>query len=140
MYKFGTRSSENLATCEGKLQQVVTKVMSYNIMDFSVICGHRSLEQQAILFKRGLTQIDGVKQIGMHNYAESKAVDLLPYPSELNGVNVWEDIQRFSVLNGLMQAAAIELGYKIRWGGDWDGDGNNGDSKFTDMPHYEIIY
>jgi len=63
----------------------------------------------------------------------------MPYPPEVNGVNVWQDKQRFSVLAGLMYAAAAVVGVKIRWGGDWDSDGNNADSNFNDLPHYELL-
>lgn len=66
-------------------------------------------------------------------------MDLIPYPGTVNGVNVWNDKQRFSVLAGLIMAAAAEEGVKIRWGGDWDGDGNNADSSFHDMPHFELV-
>ncbi|WP_375416781.1 M15 family metallopeptidase [uncultured Hymenobacter sp.] len=27
---------------------------------------------------------------------------------------------------------------RVRWGGDWDGDGRSDDEKFLDMPHFEL--
>lgn len=139
MYQFGNRSALNLATCAPQLKDVAMKALSYGVMDFSVIEGHRPVERQQELYAAGKSQIDGVTRKGKHNYAPSLAMDLLPYPSEINGVSVWNDKQRFCVLAGLIFAAASELGVEIRWGGDWDGDGNNADSGFTDYPHFELI-
>jgi len=138
-YSFGSKSRERLNTAVEPLQRVAEKALSYGVMDFSVIEGHRTVERQKELYDQGLTQIDGVDKKGKHNETPSKAIDILPYPPSVNGVNVWNDNQRFCVLAGLMYAAASELGVNIRWGGDWDGDGNNADSKFLDLPHFEIV-
>ncbi|WP_303605995.1 hypothetical protein, partial [Gilvimarinus sp. 1_MG-2023] len=73
-------------------------------MDFSVIEGHRSIARQQELYRDGKSQIDGIIQRGRHNLIPAEAVDLLPYPATLNGVNVWADRQRFCVLAGLMYA------------------------------------
>lgn len=134
---FGTRSEANLQSCDDRLQRVLRRALSYGV-DFSVIEGHRPLERQLSLYHQGKSQIDGVNRKGQHNYWPSRAVDVLPYPAEINGVNVWSDKQRFCVLAGLIMAAAKEEGVAIRWGGDWDGDGNNADSKFNDLPHFEL--
>lgn len=137
--RFGIRSTDNLKTCHPDLQRVALRMIGYGVLDFSVIEGHRSVERQRQLYVEGRTQIDGVTKASKHNALPSNAMDLLPYPAELNGVNVWQDKQRFCVLAGLAYAAAAEEGVKIRWGCDWDGDGNNADSTFHDMPHFELI-
>ena len=134
---FGTRSEANLHSCDDRLQRVLRRALSYGV-DFSVIEGHRTLERQLSLYNQGKSQIDGVNRKGQHNYWPSRAVDVLPYPGEINGVSVWKDKQRFCVLAGLIMAAAAEEGVSIRWGGDWDGDGNNADSNFNDLPHFEL--
>lgn len=134
---FGTRSEANLHSCDDRLQRVLRRALSYGV-DFSVIEGHRTLERQLSLYNQGKSQIDGVNRKGQHNYWPSRAVDVLPYPGEINGVSVWKDKQRFCVLAGLIMAAAAEEGVAIRWGGDWDGDGNNADSDFNDLPHFEL--
>lgn len=137
--RFGIRSTENLHTCHADLQKVAKRAIGYGALDFSVIEGHRSIERQRRLFAEGKTKIDGITKLGKHNQSPSLAMDLLPYPAEVNGVNVWQDRQRFCVLAGLIHAAAAEEGVKIRWGGDWDGDGNNADSTFHDLPHFELV-
>jgi len=136
---FGKRSESNLQTADESLQRVMRRALSLEVMDFSVIEGHRSVERQKELFDTGKSTLDGTVKKGKHNYSPSKAVDILPYPSHVNGVNVWNDKQRFCVLSGLIHAAAAIEGVKIRWGGDWDGDGNNADSSFHDLPHYEVV-
>jgi len=137
--EFGKRSKDKLKTADERLQRVVKRALSFNVLDFSVIEGNRSIERQQILFSEGRSKIDGINKKGKHNYSPSLAVDLLPYPSIVNGVNVWNDAQRFCVLAGLIYAAASLENVKIRWGGDWDGDGNNADSSFHDLPHFEIL-
>lgn len=137
--QFGARSQKNLSSCHELLQRVACRAIGYGVIDFSVIEGHRAIDRQQQLFAEGKSKIDGVTKRGKHNEQPSEAVDLLPYPHEINGVNVWADRQRFCVLAGLMYAAAAENGVAIRWGGDWDCDGNNADSNFNDLPHFEIV-
>jgi len=137
--KFGARSQKNLDTCHEALQRVAKRALSYGVMDFSVIEGHRPIERQQQLYAEGKSQIDGVTKKGKHNELPSLAFDLLPYPHEINGINVWADRQRFCVLAGLIYAAAAEECCIVRWGGDWDGDGNNADSNFNDLPHFELV-
>ena len=137
-YSFGNSSARNLVSTHFKLNQLARKVLNYGVMDFSVIEGHRSIERQNLLYRTGDSQIDGITRKGKHNYLPSLAIDILPFPAQVNGVDSWEDKQRFHVLAGLFYAAAKELGIGIRWGGDWDGDGNNADSNFNDLAHFEL--
>lgn len=138
-YKFGAKSQSCLSTCHPDIAAVVYKVMEWQVVDFSVIEGHRTVERQQMLFREGRSKIDGVIKQGKHNYIPSDAVDLMPYPRVVNGVNVWKDERRFTILAGLMYAAAAELGVKLRWGGDWDSDGNANDQSFHDLPHFERV-
>ena len=34
---------------------------------------------------------------------------------------------------------AVELGIRLRWGGDWDGDNELRDQTFNDLVHFEVI-
>lgn len=40
---------------------------------------------------------------------------------------------------GYVMRVADELGIKLRYGGDWDGDKKTADQSFNDLPHYEIL-
>jgi peptidoglycan L-alanyl-D-glutamate endopeptidase CwlK len=137
-YTFGPSSATKLAGCDDSLQRVARRALGYGIMDFAVTEGPRTLEKQQEEFRNGRSQIDGISKLSMHQHQPSKAMDLMPFPAEVNGVNVWKDPQRFSVLAGLVLAAAKEEGVALRWGGDWDGDGNNADSNLHDLPHFEL--
>lgn len=136
MYKFGAKSQEKLNGVNPDLVRVCQRALDFGVMDFSVIEGMRTAERQKELYREGKSQLDGITKLSKHQ--GGNAVDLLPYPSVVNGVNVWNDKQRFCVLAGLMYAAASIEGVSIRWGGDWDGDGNNADSSFWDAPHFEL--
>lgn len=139
MFRFGPRSLAELTTCDPRLQKIVQQALAWGVMDFSVIEGHRTAARQQALFAEGKTTLDGKAALGKHNALPSLAVDLLPFPAVVNGVNVWNDPMRFHVLAGLMYAAAAQLGLKVRWGGDWNGDGNAADQTFHDLPHFEIV-
>lgn len=138
---FGDRSRKNLQSVHPDLQRVLNRALSFCVMDFSIIEGHRSIERQQELFNAvpPKTTIDGINKRGKHNFMPSLAADILPYPATVNGVGVWDDRHRFCVLAGLMYSAASIENVKIRWGGDWDGDGNNADSSFDDLPHFELL-
>lgn len=137
-FVFGRRSMRNLETCHPALQLVAKEALRFSPYDFSIIEGHRSIERQQELFEKGMTKIDGVSRKGKHNYDPAQAFDFLPYPASVNGVNVWKDHQRFHVIAGILLYVGRRNGIVLRWGGDWDGDGNNADSSFLDLPHIEL--
>ena len=45
-------------------------------------------------------------------------LDLVPYPLD------WNNIEKFNKIKDAMFQAAKELDVNLRWGADWDGDGN----------------
>ena len=63
---------------------------------------------------------------------EGKAVDVAPYPVD------WEDRERFHYMGGMLRGIGHQMGLKIRWGGDWDSDGEIKDNSFDDLVHVEI--
>lgn len=135
MPKFGTTSKQRLATCEPDLQHIFNFVIDH--IDCSIICGHRSEEDQVKAFveKKSKVQYPNSK----HNSYPSKAVDVAPYPID------WHDMERFRcfafyVLGvAEMMYARGEISHKIRWGGDWDMDFDTKDQTFNDLPHFELI-
>lgn len=137
-FTFGARSWACLATCDPRLVAVAEAALAASPYDFGIIEGHRSLERQARLFAEGKTRIDGVIRKGNHNVLPSRAFDFLPTGS-VNGVPVWDDAQRFAVIAGVILATGNRLGIRLRWGGDWDGDGNARDQSLRDLPHIEIL-
>lgn len=128
MASFGKRSLERLATCDVRLQQVAKAAIIR--MDFTVLCGHRNKAEQDDAYERGASKLRFPKS--KHNSLPSKAMDLAPYPID------WENIDRFIALSHIVLDEAKKFNIPIRWGGDWNRDGNWKDEKFRDLPHYEI--
>ena len=116
--------------------RVVRRALSFQVMDFTVLETLRDEERQRMLVASGASLTSDSRHLA-NDEGLAEAVDLLPYPYKVNGIDVWDDKQRFAVLAGLIYAAAVLENVPIRWGGDWNFDGNNADSNFHDMPHFE---
>lgn len=137
MPAFSLTSRGRLDSCHPDLIRVMERVIE--VIDFSVLYGHRSVEVQQNLYAQGrtvpgqiVTNIDGVRKLSKHNHSPSLAVDVAPYPID------WEDHDRFLVLGGFVMATARELGIGLRWGNDWDSDWNYKEHSFRDLPHFEL--
>lgn len=120
MPRLGNKSRKKLETCDKKLQEILETAIE--IMDFSVLCGHRGEEEQNEYYHTGRSKVKYPNS--KHNKSPSKAVDIAPWPID------WEDKARFHELAGVIKAVAHEKGIKIKWGGDFKG--------FFDGPHYEL--
>lgn len=124
MPHFGKKSKERLKGVDNKLIKVLNELIK--IMDVTIIEGVRSSERQERLLKQGATKVKYSKHM------EGKAVDLAPYPID------WDDLERFYYMGGMIRGIGKELGINVRWGGDWDSDGNIRDQSFNDLVHVEI--
>jgi peptidoglycan L-alanyl-D-glutamate endopeptidase CwlK len=129
MPRFSYKSKQNLATCHPDIQRVLNEAIKE--VDFMVLCGHRTVAEQQRLYAQGrtapgkkVTNIDGVRVKGRHNYRPALAADLAPYPLD------WNDIERFKALAKVVLACAKRLGVPLTWGGDW--------KRFKDFPHFEL--
>ena len=125
MPKFGKRSRERLQGVDSALINVLNEAIK--IMDITVIEGVRSQERQLELLAKGATKVKYSKHM------EGKAVDIAPYPIE------WKDRERFHYMGGMIRGIASQMGIKIRWGGDWDSDGEVKDNNFDDLVHIELV-
>jgi len=126
---FGKRSKEKLLTVDIVLRIILANVIE--VYDFTILEGHRNETKQNKAFDEGRSKLRFPQS--KHNQDPSLAVDIAPYPID------WNDTKRFYYLAGLVKATARKLGYRIRWGGDWDGDGSFKDQTFNDLPHFELI-
>jgi peptidoglycan L-alanyl-D-glutamate endopeptidase CwlK len=124
MPRFGKKSKERLKGIDTRLVNVLNELVK--IMDVTIIEGLRSEQRQEKLLKAGSTKTKFSKHI------EGKAVDLAPYPID------WEDRDRFHYMGGMIRGIAKQLNVPVRWGGDWDSDGETKDNKFDDLVHVEI--
>ena len=124
MFKFGKRSKQRLKGVDVKLVNVLNELIK--IMDVTIIEGLRTQERQDELVKQGASKTKFSKHI------LGKAVDVAPYPID------WKDRDRFHYMGGMIRGIAKQLNVPVRWGGDWDSDGETKDNKFDDLVHVEI--
>ena len=124
MPHFGKRSKRRLKGIHPKLVSVLNELVK--IMDVTVIEGIRSKERQLELLEKGATKVK------YSEHMDGKAVDLAPYPID------WKDRDRFHYMGGMIRGIAKQLNVSVRWGGDWDSDGEVKDNGFDDLVHVEL--
>lgn len=139
MFKFSSKSLDNLVGVHPELVDIVHDVMALQVMDFSVIEGLRSVEQQEIYMQQGRSRTMNSKHL-KQDTGYSHAVDLYPYPIDMKLVNRGDmrEVSRFGMLAGLMLSCAKQRGITLTWGADWDRDGVVLDHTFYDAPHFQI--
>ena len=117
---------ERLDTCHPVLRRLM--LLSIEVSDFTVLCGHRGKAEQAAAYEAGHSKLKWPQS--RHNVSPSLAVDIAPYPID------WNDEARFIALAGEVKRAwsamtdAAKGGYDLSWGGDW--------VSFRDLPHWEL--
>jgi peptidoglycan LD-endopeptidase CwlK len=130
-FVFGQRSENSLKGVNPSLVKVVRRALELSPVDFTVIEGVRTLERQKELYAQGRTTPGKVVTWTMKSkHIEGNAVDLLP-------VTGWDNLASFKAVSKAMFQAAAELGVKITWGADWNGNGIQEKGE-TDSPHFEI--
>ena len=140
-FVLGSRSLQHLSGCVPELQQIIREAILCTTVDFAIIEGWRSQEEQDKLYEKNLSKLRWPH--GKHNAVDadgnpaSLAVDFIPYRA---GHTVdWEDGLAFARVAGVIMAVAKTHGYEMRWGGDWDGDGSSTDQTFMDLGHVELV-
>jgi len=157
-YKLSAASRVKLADVHPRLVEVVLRAIELSEQDFSVLEGVRTPARQRVLYGQGRTAAE-LKRVGVdpklakprsakvtwtlnsNHFVNPKtgfghAVDLVPFPVD------WEGPTRFPKFDAIakaMFAAAAEKGVTLRWGADWDRDGNPRERGETDSPHFEIV-
>lgn len=129
MPRFSNHSKAALATCDVRLQEVLTEAIKH--IDFMVLEGHRGKDAQNKAFNTGFSKVRWPN--GKHNKTPSLAVDIAPWPIQ------WADTERFVYFAGVIMGIAAMMDIPLRWGGDWNRDTHNKDEKFRDWGHFELI-
>ena len=131
------------------LAVVVEKAILLTKVDFGVICGLRTLEEQQALVDKGASQTLKSKHL------EGNAVDLMAY---VDGRASWE-LNLYDDIADAMKEATKETGFPIRWGAAWHIDDirnwegtmeeamnayidlrrGQGRRPFIDGPHFELM-
>lgn len=147
-YKLSKRSLARLEGVDDRLVRVVKTAITISNVDFGVIQGLRTIEEQRELVAKGASQTMKSKHL------EGLAVDLMAYVGSRGS---WE-MSLYDDIADAMKLAAIEEGVPIRWGAawqisdirEWDGTmqdamdnyidlrRSQGRRPFIDGPHFEI--
>lgn len=136
MRTWGTKSKAIYDQLDPRLQAWCDRMLQ-EVADISLIYpdgGHRNEERQNHLHSIGASKLRWPDS--KHNHYPSLAVDLQPYPRPLHDSKLWGAL---GYLAGKGERIAEELGITLRWGGDWDRDGDLTDQKFDDLFHWEIV-
>jgi peptidoglycan LD-endopeptidase CwlK len=147
-FRLSDRSLSNLQGVDEQLVATVKLAILITKIDFGVICGIRTMEEQRALFEKGASTTMRSKHL------DGKAVDLMAY---IGSRGSWEN-NLYDDIADAMKQAAVETGAVLRWGAAWhipdirkyDGtmeDATNeyvdlrrsqGKRPFIDGPHFEL--
>lgn len=99
-------------------------------IDFKILDSTRGRAAQTKAFLQGNSKAPFGQSA--HNYVPAIAMDLFPAPYD------WNDTAAFIKLSKVIMRIAAKKGIKLRWGGDWNMDGDKTTSDNWDKPHYEL--
>ena len=149
-YKFNlsSRSLNTLLGVHPDLVAVVKRAIEITEEDFMVGDGVRSLSTQRRYVRQGKSKTMNSRHIKASN-GYSHAVDLWLWKDgqiswDTSGaesrytVSNVDDYENYQEIGTSMIAAAKELGIPLRWGADWDMDGQHTDHSFIDWVHFEL--
>jgi peptidoglycan LD-endopeptidase CwlK len=140
--KFGERSRVELATCDQRLVDLFLSVVQD--YDCTIIQGARTAEQQAENVRTGVSKTLDSKHVTSIAFPLARAVDVAPYPviwpkPEMSRAEFAHAVGRFYHFGCFVQLRAKSMGIALRWGADWDSDGDFLDQTFDDLPHFELV-
>lgn len=113
MFKFGKKSKECIAQLDPRLQCLVNLMMSRQVMDFSITCGHRGEAEQNKAVADGKSKLVFPKS--KHNSNPSLAYDRQPYP-----VNWDPNHESWDKLAALESECAAAIGIDVKNDISWD--------------------
>lgn len=133
MRTWSDKSQEVYDELDPRLQRLVTRIRD-EVADISLVSGFRDKYEQNEKHDLGVSTLRWPNS--KHNHLPSIAVDLQPYPFPRDVKKLWGAL---GYIAGRAFGIAAEEGIRIRWGGDWDGDGDVTNQKFDDLFHIELI-
>jgi len=147
-FKLSSRSTANLDKVDSNLVAIVRMAILETKVDFGVICGLRTIEEQKVLVDKGVSQTMDSKHIS------GSAVDLMAY---IGSRASWE-LNLYDDIADSMKKASKLVDVPIRWGAAWhikdiakykgtmedamneyiDLRRSQGRRPFIDGPHFEL--
>jgi hypothetical protein len=148
-FKLSQRSLDKLEGVDKQLVATVKLAIAVAKIDFGVICGLRTIEEQRVLVDKGASKTMRSKHL------DGNAVDLMAY---IGSRGSWE-LNLYDDIADAMKEAAVETGAVLRWGAAWhipdirqwngtmedamnayvDLRRSQGKRPFIDGPHFEIL-
>lgn len=122
-FRFSRRSEEKLHTVQPPLVKVARLALRKSRVDFTIISGRRSLEEQRQLVKAGRSLTMASRHI------KGEALDFVPL-DPTTGKGRFDRSLAVEVAVAFMDAGQ-ELAIPVKWGGMWH--------RFEDIPHIELI-
>ena len=137
MFRFSITSLKRMQGVHSDLVRCATLALQRSPVDFMVgrDGGIRTIEKQRELMGDGNSKTLNSKHLPQED-GTSHAIDLWVWHK---GDIPWNDKDLWCQLSGAMFDAAKELGITLRWGGDWDMDGDTTDQSFNDWAHFELV-
>lgn len=135
-FRFSKRSLDNLVGVHPDLVKITHRALELSPYDFIVTEGLRSVEQSAQNIKNGKSFLKDPKS---SKHVQGRAVDFAPLK---DGKIDWNDLAVFEAVAKAFQKAADELGVPVKWGGDWNQNGDYRDEikrGTFDGPHIELM-
>jgi hypothetical protein len=133
MRSWGNSSRKAYVTLDPRLQKLCDRTLE-EVADISLICGHRGEAEQNFAHANGNSKLRWPN--GRHNKLPSLAVDFQPYPQPTERAKLWASL---AYIAGQMKQMALQDGITLRWGGDWNDNGDLTDQTFDDLYHIEIV-
>ncbi|WBQ09866.1 M15 family metallopeptidase [Hyphomonadaceae bacterium ML37] len=119
-FRFSARSEQRLRGVHPHLERVIRRALEISPLDFTIVEGLRTIEQQQEYVARGASTTMNSRHLTGH------AVDIAPF---VDGSLRW-DWPLFHILAPVVKQAAEECGVPVEWGGDWQ--------SFPDGPHWQL--
>ena len=147
-WAWDNRSCAILEELRDDLRTVIEAARKVCVVEFQLVQGIRTIEQQRKLFKEGKSRInpDGLTPVQLVTQAKhvvnalqpkSRAVDIIIKVKGKPGHTY--DRLHLCFVAGVIKSEGIRRGIPIRWGGNWDRDGEIiTDQTFQDLVHFEL--
>lgn len=118
-WQFSEKSFGHLVGVRPELVSVATLALARSPIDFGIIDGLRTVEEQAAYVAAGSSWTMNSKHL------DGRAIDIMAY---VNGKGRWESAL-YEKIAPAFKSAAADAGVAIVWGGDWPQE---------DSGHYEL--
>lgn len=147
-FKLSQRSLDNLKGVDERLQEAVHHAIKVTKIDFGVICGLRTVEEQKALVAKGASKTMNSKHL------TGDAVDLMAF---ISGRASWE-INLYDEIADAMREGGEKAGINLLWGAAWhksltgwsgtsealmndyiDLRRSQGKRPFLDCPHFQKV-